>query len=134
MRTKERGYYMLSCGYLSKPTNGFLDTGKHWIIFKDGRKQCKISKKGNSIEKVKSFFGLSEFINSKEEFVKIDFECRFCSERITVEVKCKDYNEWLFGKSKNIEEAFPYLSKEDQKLFISRMCKHCYQKLLDVWR
>ena len=134
MRTKERGMLMLSFDFLDKPVNGLLDVGQHWIIFKEGKKQCKISKMGNSLENLKTFFGLSEIINLKEELVKIEFECRLCSKIITVEVKCKDYNEWLFGKSKSIKKVFPYLSKEDQELFISRICKQCYQKLFDVWR
>lgn len=125
---------MLSCDFLNKSINGFMDAGRYWIIYKEGRKLCKISKMGNDSEKIKIFFGISEFMNSNNELVKINFECRFCLKTIIVEVKSKDYNEWLVSKSKEIKEAFPYLNKEDQEFLRTKICKNCYQKLLDVWR
>jgi len=58
---------------------------------------------------------------------KIEVTCRMCGGIATLKVNEQDMIDWKQGKL--IQNAMPYLNKEDRELIISNTCGDCFNKL-----
>lgn len=65
-----------------------------------------------------------KFVGNK---VPLCTTCLMCKEEKVVFVSKEDLKKWQGGMT--IQEAMPYLSKEDRELLISRSCADCFEKL-----
>lgn len=63
--------------------------------------------------------------------VKRDFQflltCSFCTDKVKIVVNTEDYVDWMNGKL--AQNAFPYLSKGEREIMISRMCERCFDNV-----
>lgn len=55
-------------------------------------------------------------------------KCRICGTEYKIECYAKDYADWQ--KDKLIQDAFPYLSRDDRELLQTRTCGNCWEKYL----
>lgn len=53
--------------------------------------------------------------------------CRVCQKRVEIKVKHADFHKWQSGML--IQNAMPYLSKQDREMLISGTCDACFNKL-----
>lgn len=70
---------------------------------------------------------MSDTPNSPEYDRQLICECRLCQQQSIIEVREPDFEAWKAGKL--IQDAFPYLSRPDRELMISRTCVRCWEEM-----
>ncbi len=53
--------------------------------------------------------------------------CPFCGQLQLIRVHSKDFHDWENGSP--VQEAFPYLSKDDREALISGICPNCWDEM-----
>ena len=70
---------------------------------------------------------MSNIPSSVEHDRKIICQCRTCHQYHVILVAENDFTAWKGGKY--VQDAFPYLSKEDRELLISKTCNRCWYEM-----
>lgn len=56
-------------------------------------------------------------------------KCRNCEQYVNLTVDQADYQKWITGTVKYIQNAMPYLTPGERELLISQTCEPCFDKL-----
>jgi hypothetical protein len=59
---------------------------------------------------------------------KIQRTCRLCRKLVKMMVDPKDLSDWK-TKKKYIQDAMPYLDKDEREILISKTCGKCFAKI-----
>ena len=54
-------------------------------------------------------------------------KCPSCDKEYFIVVRAQDYADWVNGKL--IQDAMPYLPKEERELLISGICNACFKEM-----
>ena len=70
---------------------------------------------------------MSNIPSSVEHDRKMICQCRMCQQHHVIAVAENDFTAWKEGKF--VQDAFPYLSKEDRELLVSQTCHRCWYEM-----
>ena len=70
---------------------------------------------------------MSNIPSSVEHDRKMICQCRMCQQYHVILVAENDFTAWKEGKF--VQDAFPYLSKEDRELLVSQTCNRCWYEM-----
>jgi hypothetical protein len=70
---------------------------------------------------------MSNIPSSVEHDRKMICQCRMCQQCHVIVVAENDFTAWRDGKF--VQDAFPYLSKEDRELLVSQTCNECWYEM-----
>jgi hypothetical protein len=70
---------------------------------------------------------MSNIPSSVEHDRKMICQCRMCQQYRVILVAENDFTAWRDGKF--VQDAFPYLSKEDRELLVSQTCNECWYEM-----
>ena len=67
--------------------------------------------------------------NGKNLDIRVHIKCTECKKNKTHDVNTDDLIQFM-NSSVKVQDAFPYLPKEDREMFLSGLCSECWDTIM----